>query len=126
MLIYVKTLITIMISHNDYQQWLNKVGNRWYQYSVFIFRTGLRATHVVLGGYLVPMGTVLVTPDLIQLIDDIVIPQIQVTSKKLKSQLVDNILVTHICTLTVCKRQGDASQGSTLQLPEFSWKVALD
>ena len=62
-LIYVKTLITWMISHNNDQQWL-KVGNRYCQYSIFIFRTGLRATHVVLGGYLVPAGTVLVTPGL--------------------------------------------------------------
>lgn len=48
-----KTLITLMTSHNNYQ------GNRSYQY---IYRPGLRATHVVLGGDLVPAGTVLVTP----------------------------------------------------------------
>ena len=41
-LIYVKTLITLMISHNNYQQLLNKVANRYYQYLIFIFRTGLR------------------------------------------------------------------------------------
>ena len=34
------------------------MGNRQYQYSIFIFRTGLRAAHVV------PVGTVLVTPEL--------------------------------------------------------------
>lgn len=35
-------------------------------YLVFFFRTGLQATHGVLGSYQVPTGTMLVTPDLEQ------------------------------------------------------------
>jgi hypothetical protein len=55
-LIYVKTF--------RLNQDLKKVGKSCSGMSSAVFRTGLRAPHVVLGGALVPAGTVLVTPDL--------------------------------------------------------------
>ena len=62
-LIYVKTLIMLMIPYNNYQQWLKKGGKELFKNELcYFFRTGLRAPHMVLGGALVPAGTVLVTP----------------------------------------------------------------
>ena len=60
-LIDVKKLIMLMISHNNYHYDLKKVGKSS-RMSCAMFRTGLRAPHVVLAGALVPAGTVLVTP----------------------------------------------------------------
>ena len=53
-----------MISHNIVNNDLKKVGKSCSRMSSAVFRTGLRAPHVVLAGAMVPAGTVLVTPDL--------------------------------------------------------------
>ena len=51
-----------VISHNNYQECLKNVGKSCSRMS--IFRTGLRAPHMILAGALTPAGTVLVTPAL--------------------------------------------------------------
>ena len=55
---------------------LKKVGRSCSRMSSAIFRTGLRAPHVVLAGALVPVGTVLVTPALDEQIGEVLLMSI--------------------------------------------------
>ena len=52
----------LMISHIIINNDLKKLGKSCSRMSCGIFRTGLRAPRMVLGGALVPVGTVLLTP----------------------------------------------------------------